>query len=121
MKISKMTTDEAADALVKMSEAVTAIVADEESVPLLNALSVGIEAEGNEGITAALMRLVPFLLKKHRKEFYTIIGALDGKEEEEIGKFNLLSTIRVVRDSFDKDLLDFFKSSGEQMQPGEGE
>lgn len=119
MKISQMTTDEAADALVKMSEAVTAIVADSESVPLLSGLSVAFE--DREGLTAALMKLVPFLLKKHRHEFYTIIGALDGKTEEEIGKFNLLSTIRVVRDSFDKDLLDFFSNSGEQTQPGENE
>lgn len=38
MKISQMTTDQAADALVKMSEAVSTIVADEESIPMLNML-----------------------------------------------------------------------------------
>lgn len=122
MKISQMTTDQAADALVKMSEAVSTIVADEESIPMLNMLVAQFSDENQaEGIAAALMKLVPFLLKKHRKELYTIIGALDGKPEEEIGKFSFMSTLRVIRDSIDKDLIDFFRSSGYVTRPGNEE
>lgn len=120
MKISQMTNDQAADTLVRITEPISHIVADEEALPMLQELFVESRSENPmEGWAAVLMRFVPFCLKKHRADFYKIIAALDGKDDSDIGKANFMSTLRVLRDSMDKELLDFFKSSAAATQSGE--
>ena len=121
MKISQMTNDQAADALVRMAEPVSHIVADEEALPMLQDLFMESKSKNPlEGWAAVLMRFVPFCLKKHRSDLYTIIAALDNKADGNIGKLNFMSTLRVLKDSMDKELLDFLRSSASVTQTGGG-
>lgn len=115
MKLSEMTTDRAADVLCEITPYVTNIVADEELLAeLKRAVSADevqtraeLLAKGAEKIT----KIVPIVLKKRKADMFGILAALNDKTAEEIGKQNILATMKQVRDIVkDKDLMDFFKS-----------
>lgn len=118
MKISEMSTAKAADVLVKIVEPVTKILMDQEAVSMLQVVVDTAKDTGAEGIIGAFIKIVPYLLEKHRNDTFTIIGALNGKSVEKVAKQNILQTIADVRESIDKDLIDFFKSSAGLKTPG---
>lgn len=115
MKLSQISTDEAAGVLCMLTPFVNDIVTDEE---LLEELKIA--AGAKTGLTKAQMialgvekinRLVPILLKKKKNAVFGILGVLNEKEPEEIGRQNFLVTAGQVRDVLrDKELLDFFRS-----------
>ena len=122
MKISQMTTDQATDALCKITPPLTRMVADKEAVPMLQqVLDASKDDNAAEALTAVLMKAVPYLLKDHKEDVFEIIGGLNGKTAQQIGKQNILKTIEMIKDSVDKDLIDFFKSSGEKANTEESE
>lgn len=115
MKLSQISTDEAAGVLCMLTPFVNDIVTDEELIEELK-----IAAGAKTGLTKAQMialgvekinRIVPILLKKKKSAVFGILGVLNGKEPEEIGRQNFLVTAGQVRDVLrDKELLDFFRS-----------
>lgn len=119
MKLSKLTTDRAAEVLVTVAQPIAEILKDSElrekigkktkkGLSSLELYAVGVER---------LAELVPFLLQKHKSAVYTILAALNEKTEDEIAAQNILVTIRQVKELIqDKDLLDFFKSSATEEQ-----
>lgn len=114
MKISEMTTNQAADALVKVMEPVCNIIKDPDAVPMLQGLT---SISSMEGLTGALMKVVPYCLEKHRADAWKILSALTGKTVNKIEKQSILVTMADIRDSIDKDLIDFFKSSAGVTAP----
>lgn len=111
MKISQMNNNQAADALVRIADPMGRICDDEELVDMLDTFS----NLKNVGFIAAIGRMLPrivaYALKKHREDMYEIIGALDGKTSEEVAKMNFVETVKLVKDSYDDILKDFFISS----------
>lgn len=111
MKISKMNNNQAADALVRIAGPMGRICDDEELVSMLDSFS----KMKNVGLIAAIGRMLPqfvaYALKKHREDLYEIIGSLDGKTQAEVAKMNFVETVKLVKDSYDDILKDFFISS----------
>lgn len=115
MKLSQISTDEAAGVLCELTPFVNDIVSDEE---LLGELKIAVDKNG--GMTRAQMiaagvekinKIIPILLRKKKSSVFGILGVLNGKDAEEIGRQNFLVTAAQVRDVVrDKALLDFFKS-----------
>ena len=119
MKISEMTNDQAAEALVKIAPAVSVLLADKNTSKLLTKLQGAEGMEPAQIISTVLPELVAFCMKDHKKEVYAIVAALSMKSAGEVGKMNFIETVKIVKDSFDEDLLNFFRSSGDQtMKPG---
>ena len=110
MKISEMSTDQAADVLVKIAEPVQNIMHDEEFTKLLERLANG-DDNALKFIGDNIVPLVNVAIKTHRKDAYTIIGALAGKTPNEIGKQSIGLTIKDIKESLDGDLISFFGSS----------
>lgn len=110
MKLSQMTTEQAADVLVKIADPVARILSDDGAMKIISdTIETGTE-NPMKGYAAILTKLVPFCLKDHRADLFSVIAALDGKTGDEIAKFNFVSTLRVLKDSADKELFDFFRS-----------
>ena len=59
----------------------------------------------------SLPMFVGYALKKHRDDFFEIIGALDGKSKAAVAKMNFAETVNLVRDSYDDILAGFFTRS----------
>lgn len=110
MKISQMTTEKAASVLVKITEPVSNILADRETVQIIDGFGAEGEEITTERVIALLFKLVPHCLDKHKNDTFSIIAALADKTEDDVRKQNVLVTFADIRESIDKDLVDFFKS-----------
>ena len=115
MKISSLDTDRAADTLCRMVGCIDAIVSDEELIKLIKKKVQLPPDAGEAELTAAgigrISSILPLLLRKHRREVYGILAALEEKTPEEIAKQSFITTARQIRDiCSDEDLGDFFSS-----------
>lgn len=111
MKISQMSTKEAARALCRIAKPVETIGTDKEVSAYLKSLG---EKKGETVfalICEAVGKVVPLLLDRYYEEAVEILSALTGKDKEEIGQQPLIVTMKDARESIDQDLVDFFTSA----------
>lgn len=118
MKISQMTTDQAAACLVRISQPISNIMDDDNLRPAMERLVKGKNEPIIKLVAAMLPKLVPLAMQDHKQDVYEIVGALCDKPAEEIGKMKFIWTLHELRESLDKDLVDFFKSSGSAATKG---
>lgn len=115
MKLSEFSTEKATDVLCEISPYAMNIMTDEELVDELKQFvdfkDANTMAQKIALIIGKLSKILPILLKKRKADLFGILGALNEKSVEEIGKQNIIKTMSQIRDiSKDKELLDFFKS-----------
>ena len=117
MKLSELTTDQAADVLCEVTPYIANITGDKS---LLDELGKKFDSKGKsvaELYTYAAKKcavLAPLLLKDHRADVVGILSVLNDTTAEAVSKQNVLTTILQIRSVFkDKDLLDFFRSFGQ--------
>ena len=123
MKISDMTNDQAAEAMIRLSGPFSNICDDEEALEIID------EAKkiGEDGIPfikafpKLLPKFVAFALKKHKEDLYEIIGALNEVPTKKIGGMNFIQTVNMVRGSYDDVLASFFGQSGAATESKEKE
>lgn len=118
MKLSQLTTDQAADVLCELTPYIANITGDKA---LLDEMGKKFDSKGKsvaELYTYGAQKyamLVPVLLKDHRADMFGILAILNGTTVESVAKQNILTTILQIRSVFkDKELLDFFKSFGQE-------
>lgn len=118
MKLSELSTERAADVLCELTPYIANVTGDKA---LLDELANKFDRKGKsaaELYTFAAHKyatLVPILLKEHREDVFGVLSVLNETEPEKIAKQNVMETMRQVRDLFqDKELLDFFKSFGQE-------
>nr|DAY32948.1 MAG TPA: hypothetical protein [Caudoviricetes sp.] len=118
MKLSKLTTEQAVDVLCELTPYIANITGDKV---LLDELGKKFDGKGKsvaELYTYGAQKyamLVPVLLKDHRADVFGILSVLNDTTAEVVAKQNVLTTILQIRSVFkDKDLLDFFRSFGQE-------
>ena len=112
MKISEMTNEQAADAMVKLAQPMANLLEDKETLRLLEQMQ-NPNAEGGISYFAwVIPKIVPFLMKDHKSDVYAIVAALTMKPISAVGKMNFMETVKELRESIDEDFIAFFKSSG---------
>lgn len=118
MKLSELTTEQAADVLCELTPYIANITGDKA---LLDELGKKFDSNGKsvaELYTYAAKKcavLAPVLLKEHRADVFGILSILNETAAEAVAKQNILTTILQIRSVFkDKELLDFFKSFGQE-------
>ena len=103
MKISQMSTDKAADVLVRITQPVSNIMDDSEVETVVRSFS---EQNGNslmKAIASIMPKIVPLALKNHREDLFEIVGALGGMDVSEVKELPLMETMAIIRESMDKD------------------
>lgn len=115
MKISEMTNDQAAEALIRISEPLRNICDDDDLLGIIDKW----QNMENEPFIKTIGQLIPdfvlYALRKHRNDLYEIIGALTQQPVGKVGAMNFKQTVQTVQDSYDEVLKDFFTSSAPQM------
>ena len=111
MKISEMTTDMAADAMIRIAEPFQHICEDENMLKLFDKMKNLHGVEPIKALGSILPEVVMFGLKAHRNDLYEVIGALCQKTTAQVAKMNICETIKIVKESYDDVLKDFFTSS----------
>lgn len=112
MKLSELTTDQAADVLIEITPYVANISGDSA---LMSELEVTAGAKSIAQIyligAKKISAIVPLLLKDHRVDVYGILSVLNNKTPEEVGKQNIMVTMNQVKEVLqDKEMNDFFAS-----------
>lgn len=118
MKISELTTDQAADVLCELTPYVANIVGDKT---LIDELGKKFDVRGKSAAELYLFAaqkyalLIPIFLKEHRDDVFGILSVLEETDKEKIAAQNFLDTIAQMRGVLqDKDLLNFFRSWGQE-------
>lgn len=115
MRISELTTANGLDVLCDITPYLGAIITDEQlTAELRRKANVNSDSSQAEVWAAALekiTRLLPVILKSHRNDVYGIVGAINGKTEEEIEAQSFLTTLSEIVDIVrDKEFRNFFAS-----------
>jgi hypothetical protein len=114
MKISEMTNDQAAEALLRISGPFASMADDEEFMVMMDEIQQ--LKSGGMPVGRATAKMIPkfitFALRRHKADLYEIIGAFTGKPNAQVAKMNLLETIQVFRESYDDLAASFFPSFG---------
>ena len=120
MKISELSTDRALDVLCELTPYVANITGDKA---LLDELGKKFDTKGKsvaEMYTFAAQKcaaLAPVLLKAHRADIFGVLAVLNETSAEEIGKQNVGTTIKQIRELFqDRELLIFFESRQQEEE-----
>ena len=112
MKISEMTNNQAADALVRLSVPFENICNDEETLKLIDEFRTsGDDIPLTQMVGKFIPQIVANMLGTHRNDLYEIVGALTFRTLEDVSNMNFLETVKVIRDSYDEVMEGFFTSS----------
>lgn len=111
MKISEMTNEQAAEAMIRLSVPFSNICDDEEALNLIDEMGKMKDMPLIKAIAKALPKIVAFGLQKHKADVYEIIGALLMVSTTKVAKMNFAETVKAVRDSYDDMLASFFTQS----------
>lgn len=111
MKISEMTNDQAAEAMIRISSPLGNLCEDEGLMELIKTAQESSDAPVIQTIGRILPKVITYLLKGHKEDLYEIIGALNMVDTAFVAKMNFVQTVKMVRESYDDVLKDFFKSS----------
>lgn len=118
MKLSEMTTDKAADALVRLAEPAAEIVNDDKVFELIKGAGKVANAGFSAQMAFILREVAPVLLKDHRGALYEVLSILTGKKAAEIAQQPITATVADIRASVDSELLSFFTPSEGQQASG---
>lgn len=126
MKLSELSTDQAADVLCELAPSLSEIIGDDEVISAFSAAMPKKEKEkkAEQDFFAAGMRFAggissvsSILIKKHRGGVYRILSVLSEKSVEEIAGQPVGETVKQIKNALqDADLLSFFKSSAQPEQ-----
>lgn len=115
MKLSELSTDQAADVLCELTPYISNISTDESLVGTLGkTMDIGedVNIYGKFTMLAGrIAEIVPLLLKTHRPDVYGILSVMNERPVAEIASQKLMETMRQARELVqDEDFAAFFKS-----------
>lgn len=110
MKISQMTTDQAADVLIRIADPAANIMHDSDALAMLDDLSNSNADNAVKFFADNIPKVTVVLLKNHRSDVYEIVAALAEKTIDEVANQKITETIKDIKESWDGELIDFFGS-----------
>lgn len=122
MKITEMTNDQAADAMLRLAGPFASFADDEEFMKMMDEIQA--MKDGGMPVRTATLKMIPkfvtFGIRRHKHDLYEIIGALTLKPTAHVAKMNFMETIQTVRESWDDVTSSFFPSSGAGLTKSAG-
>lgn len=112
MKISEMTNEQAADALVRIAAPIGNLCDDEQITGMIQEYKAMEETPMIKVIGKFLPQIASVALKTHRDDLFEIVGGLTMQTKEKAAKMKVLETVKVIREALnDEAFTDFFPSS----------
>ena len=119
MKISEMNNEQAAEALTRLAVPLGNLCEDEQIDAMLKKYQGMKKMPGLQVVGKFLPDVATFALKNHREDMFEIIGALTMKTKAQAAKMNFVETLKILRESYDETLKDFFTSYAQQIDGNE--
>lgn len=111
MKISEMTNDQAADALIRLAEPIGRLCDDETAVEMVDEYKKNLRKPMFYVVGKIIPRLMGYLMKEHKDDVYEIVSILSGWKKADVAQMNFADTMAVIKDSYDDVLASFFTRS----------
>lgn len=121
MKISEMNNEQAADALARLAVPFGNLCEDKQIDVMLKKYQGMKKMPGLQIIGKFLPEVATFALKNHRDDMFEIVGALTMQTAQQAAKMNFVETLKILRESYDDTLKDFFTSSIQQTSGNDAE
>lgn len=116
MKLSEMSTRQAAQCMVNLAAPIGTLV---KNPAVKEYMQKAYNKEATvETLMDAFAELVPIFLRDHFDEMAYIVAALTGKTPDEVGNQTILETLMDVKNSIDGEFLRFFTKSPGTEQAG---
>lgn len=120
MKISEMTNEQAAEAIIRLADPIGNLCDDEDIANIFNEVNNLKEVPLVQSIGRMLPKFILYGFKKHLDDLYEIVGALTMQPTSKVAKMNFVETVQVVKDSYDEVLAGFFtRSKGAETKSDE--
>lgn len=113
MKLSEMSNEQATNFLIQTSQPIANIMEDDAVGALFEQIKGAKGMTVSKLIATLLPKVVTVALKTHKEDVFEIVGAFAEKSSKEVAKMNFLSTLNILKESVDKDFVDFFNLSGQ--------
>lgn len=119
-KFKDLQVNEGLDTLADLSVAIGTLLLDDEfssSIDEIAKIYADNKPKLKRLVKPVLMKFIPLLAKKYRKELYSIVAVIDGTSQAELQKLSIVEFInKVFAILNDDDFLGFFTSSSELEQ-----
>ena len=118
MKLSEMSTDQAADIMIQVAMDIEVLANDEKLAQLFKNRSTTKNPQKASKVGGLfLLKIATYLLKEQRGSTWSILGALNQKTPEEIGAQMIGVTIKQIMEVLtDREMIGFFQSSSTLQQ-----
>jgi len=111
-----MNNEQAANAILRLSVPFGNICDDEEMIGLIKKYQdLAKDSPMIKVIGKILPELAMYAFKSHKDDLFEIVGALTNQTQAQVSKMSFVMTIKILRDSYDEVLKDFFTSSKKQI------
>lgn len=116
MKISEMNNEQAADALIRLSVPFGNLCEDEKVVEIIKKFQGISDQPMIQTMGRIIPELVTFAFKTHKDDLYEIVGALTNQTTDKVAKMNFVTTVNILKESYDDTLRDFFTSYKQRIK-----
>lgn len=112
MKLSQMTTDQVADVLLTIIPEIELLMSDDElSNMWKNRTTTKDKEEAKKLGLVTVFKIASYLMREHRESTWRILGAVNNKTPEDIGRQMFTTTVKQISEILqDKELMSFFTS-----------
>lgn len=124
MKLSELRTDRACDVLCQIAPRVAAIAGDTDLMDQVGrVVDIDLKSITRYGLDLILVeraaQVLPVLLKDHRADVYTILGAVNDMEPKKVAEQDFMTTKNQITELLEDDSFTvFFRSFGRRASGG---
>lgn len=123
MKISEMSTMQAASAMAKLSGPLSRLLKDEKLKKIIESLA-GHQQDQNvvDAFADIVDVIMPMLFEEHAQDTFTVVSVMCGKPLKKVQEQSFLTTMNEIREfAQDRDFIDFLASWKKPMGLTAGE
>lgn len=123
MKISEMSTMQAAAAMAKLSGPLSRLLKDEKLKKIIDSLA-GHQKDQNvvDAVADVVDIVMPMLFEDHAQDTFAVVSVMCGKPIKKVQEQNFLTTMKEIREfTQDKDFIDFLGSWKKPKEQTAGE
>ncbi|MBR4352711.1 MAG: hypothetical protein IKQ01_06535 [Bacteroidales bacterium] len=111
-----MNNEQAADALIRLSVPFGNLCEDEKVVEIIKKFQGISDQPMIQTMGRIIPELVTFAFKTHKDDLYEIVGALTNQTTDKVAKMNFVTTVNILKESYDDTLRDFFTSYKQRIK-----
>lgn len=118
MSIGDMNLDQATEATIRITDAISSLLEDNEVVDLLNDIGKSESGSPLAWLSKYLSKIIKLALCKHKDSIYEIVSALRQIDKKEVGKLSFKEVVADLKENWEI-IIGFFTDSKAEVSENE--